>query len=160
MKKQWGLLAAAFFGAFIVSTAMAVSNAAAEETAQQAAAPGRSDLVINVGGFAHERGQAVANLFREGEDVFHKPYRRVTAKIEVGKAVLVFPALQHGTYAITMFHDENGNNDLDHNIFHIPAEPLGFSNGFKFSLFSGLPNFEKLRFEFGPEGKALEITVK
>lgn len=158
MKKGWKFLAI-HIGAWMFFALMtAISAGAAEPTPPQA--EGLGDLVINAGGFGHERGQAVANLFREGDDVFHKPYLRVTTKIEAGKAVLVFPALQHGTYAITMFHDENGNNDLDHNIFHIPAEPLGFSNGFKFSLFSGLPNFEKLRFEFGPEGKAVEITVK
>lgn len=156
--ERWKFLAI-HFGAWMLFVLMtAISTGAAEP--MPPLAEERGDLVINAGGFAHERGQAVANLFRDGEDVFHKPYRRVTAKIEVGKAVLVFPALQHGTYAITMFHDENGNNDLDHNIFHIPAEPLGFSNGFKLSLFSGLPSFEKLRFNFGPEGKALEITVK
>lgn len=120
----------------------------------------QEDLVIHVSGFTHERGQAVASLFREGDDIFGKPYARVVASIQRGAANLIFPRLPYSNYAFTVFHDENGNNDLDHNFLHFPAEPLGFSNGFRLSLFSGMPNFEKLRFAFESDAKPLEISVK
>lgn len=121
---------------------------------------GHADLVVNVSGFAHERGQAIASLFREGYDVFGTPYARVSAPIHQGKAILVFSNIKSGNYALIAFHDENGNNHLDHNFLHFPAEPLGFSNGFKLSIFSGKPNFEKLRFAFTVDSKPLEISVK
>ena len=119
-----------------------------------------ADLVVHTSGFNHERGQAIASLFREGDDVFGTPYVRVTAPIHQGKATLVFPNVKSGNYALITFHDENGNNELDHNILRLPAEPLGFSNGFKLSAFSGMPNFEKLRFAFTLDSKPLEISVK
>jgi len=118
------------------------------------------DLAVHAGGFALDRGQAIANLFREGQDVFGKPFMRIAAKIDRGKATLMFAGLPPGNYAVTVFHDENGNNDLDHNFLRMPAEPLGFSNGFKLSLLSGMPSFEKLRFTFGADTKPLEISVK
>ena len=120
----------------------------------------QDDLVIRASGFAHQRGQAIASLFREGDDIFGKPYARVAAQIDTGQATLIFPAVQHGDYAVIVFHDENSNNDLDHNALRMPAEPLGFSNGFKLILFSGLPSFEELRFAFGAGTKPVEISVK
>ena len=120
----------------------------------------QDDLVIHVNGLTHDRGQAIASLFREGDDIFGKPYARVAGGIQQNKATLTFSGLPHGNYAVTVFHDENSNNDLDHNVLHFPAEPLGFSNGFKLSLFSGMPSFEKLRFAFGANAEPLEIPVK
>ena len=124
------------------------------------AEPPQGDLVIHARGFAHERGQAIANLFREGQGVFGKPAARVAAAVHQSRAEMIFPRLPYGTYAVIVFHDENGNNEVDHNVLGLPAEPLGFSNGFSLSLFSGKPSFEKLRFAFTPGAKPLEITVK
>ncbi len=119
----------------------------------------QADLTVHVSGFAHERGQALASLFRDGDDIFSKPYIRLAAKIQQGKATFVFRNVVPGNYAVTAFHDENGNNDLDHNFLRLPAEPLGFTNGFKLSMFSGMPSFEKLRFAFMADSKPLEILL-
>jgi len=120
----------------------------------------QSDLVVHAGGFLGDKGHAVADLFVEGEDVFGKPHVRVVADIRQGQATLTFPQMKYGSYAVRVFHDENGNNALDHNMLSFPAEPLGFSNGFKLGVFSGLPTFAKLRTDFAAGGKPLEIVVK
>jgi len=124
------------------------------------AEPPRADLVIHASGFPDENGQAIASLFREQDDIFGKPAARVAAPIHQGRATLIFARLPPGDYAVTVFHDENGNGDLDHNLLRLPAEPLGFSNGFSLSVFSGLPSFQKLRFAFGGDTKSIEILVK
>ena len=120
----------------------------------------QDDLVIRASGFTHQRGQAMASLFRDGDDIFGEPLARAAAQIDTGQATLIFPGVQHGNYAVVVFHDENGNNKLDHNLLRMPAEPLGFSNGFKLTLFSGLPSFEKLRFAFAAGAKPVVISVK
>ena len=119
-----------------------------------------ADLVVHASGFVHERGSAIVSLFRDGDDVFGTPYVRVTAPIHQGKAIVVLPNVRPGNYVLFAFDNENGNNNLDNNFLHLPAEPLGFSNGFKLSAFSGMPSFEKLRFAFTPDSKPLEISVK
>lgn len=154
------LRAAVVMTVWFAPLAMPVAKADDREEAAAPAVQGRRDLAIHVRGFAHQRGRAVANLFREGEDVLRKPNARVTAKIEAGTARLVFPALPYGTYAVSVFHDENDNGELDHNLIRLPAEPLGFSNGFKLSLVSGMPSFQKLRFAFDPGTEDLDITVR
>jgi uncharacterized protein (DUF2141 family) len=120
------------------------------------------DLRLQVGGFANDRGQVIANLFREGDDVMkpEKPYLQARAPISGKRAQLVFCNLKYGKYAVTVFHDENLNGTLDHNFLHFPAEPLGFSNHFHMGIFTGLPSFEKLQFEFAQGAEPVSIMVK
>ncbi|MBI3772529.1 MAG: DUF2141 domain-containing protein [Gammaproteobacteria bacterium] len=126
------------------------------------AADSSGTLSIQVHGFSHERGHAVANLFREGDDVLKpdKAYRREQAEIHDGSATINFPNLAYGKYAVSVFHDENGNGKLDHNVFRFPAESFGFSNNFHLGLFSGFPSFEKLQFPFSADTGVLEITLE
>ena len=119
-----------------------------------------TDLVIHASGFLTDSGQAVAELYLEGEDVLGKPHIRIVGDIKQGQVVLSIPQIKYGSYAVRVFHDENGNNTLDHNMLRLPAEPLGFSNGFKLGLFSGFPTFEKLRFSFQADSPPLNIVVK
>lgn len=126
------------------------------------AADGSGTLSIKVSGFKHERGHAIASLFREGDEVLNlnKTYRRAEVEIHDGKASIEFPDLAYGTYAVSVYHDENSNGALDHNLFHFPAEPLGFSNQFQIGLTSGMPTFEKMKFQFSPDVGVVEIAVK
>lgn len=119
-----------------------------------------SNLVIHASGFTHQRGQAIANLFYEGDDLFKASRSRVATTIQNDMAVLIFPHVMPGHYAVLVFHDENGNGDLDHNALRFPAEPLGYSNNFDLTLFSGLPSFKKLRFAFEADGNPISIQVK
>lgn len=130
--------------------------------AQNCFAADSGNLTIQVNGLLHERGKVIANLFREGDNVMKikTAYLHAQGKIGDKKAQFVFQNLKYGKYAVTVFHDENDNGILDHNIFRIPAEPLGFSNGFQMGLFSGLPSFEKLQFDFEPGADAIAITLK
>jgi len=131
--------------------------------AQAAAAdPMSGDLTILVGGFPNDRGQVIANLFREDDNVMKidKAYLHERGAISGNRAQLVFRNLPYGKYAVSVFHDENGNGILDHNSLHLPAEPLGFSNHFNLGIISGLPSFEKLQFDFSPGTATVSILVK
>lgn len=142
----------------VVSTLFALSLLA--QTA--AADPTEGDLTIVVSGFPNENGQVIANLFREGGDVMKidKAYLHAREAISGNRAQLVFRNLKYGKYAVSVFQDENGNGTLDHNFLHFPAEPLGFSNQFHLGVFSGLPSFEKLQFDFAPGMETVPILVK
>lgn len=128
--------------------------------AVQAEELGRAVLHVNVLGLQNSRGQVVANLFKEGDDLFGKPYARQNRPVSVQQATITFVNLAPGRYALIAFHDINGNNDLDHNIFRLPAEPLGYSSGFGLTLLSGLPDSKKLAFSIGSTPQTIDITVK
>lgn len=139
---------------FVLVLLLLAQNCVADE--------GSGSLTIQVNGLTHDRGKVIAKLFREGDNVMkiETAYLRVQATISDKKAQLVFQNLKYGKYAVTVFHDENDNGTLDHNIFRMPAEPLGFSNGFQLGIRSGLPGFEKLQFDFEAGAETMVVIVR
>lgn len=131
---------------------MSFNNAYSQPVNQQ-------KLILSVVNFENDTGQAIANLFLKGESLKEKPTHQLISKIVDGKAVFEFDNLPYGDYAVIIFHDENSNNDLDHNWLGMPSEPLGYSNGWSFSLFSGMPTFEKLKFHFSQNNNSISIEV-
>jgi uncharacterized protein (DUF2141 family) len=63
-----------------------------------------------------------------------------------------------GKYAVTIFHDVNGDSELNTNFMGIPKEPYGFSNNPKSSF--GPPNFKEASFDFTEDGQQIEIVLK
>jgi len=117
-------------------------------------------LRVPLAGFKSDRGQVVVKLFLPGDDVPRGPgSRQLTAKIKGGKARVAFDALPHGTYALFAFHDENQNGTVDHNFLGFPKEALGFSNGFRVSLLSGIPDFDDLKFRFDEKHPTETISM-
>jgi uncharacterized protein (DUF2141 family) len=75
-----------------------------------------------------------------GED----PLQRAQASIEDGVAVVRFTGLRDGTYAVSMFHDENGNGELDETWIGRPTEGVGSSNNPRPKMRA--PTFEEASF--------------
>ena len=69
-------------------------------------------------------------------------------RIDVKDTSLSIPCqgLPAGTYAISLFQDENGNGKLDTAVFGIPTEKYGFSNDAQGVM--GLPSYDKCSFTF------------
>ena len=65
--------------------------------------------------------------------------------------------LPFGRYAISAYHDENGNGELDTGLFGIPSEDYGFSNNARGGF--GPPDFADAAFDFTESGQALEIWL-
>jgi uncharacterized protein (DUF2141 family) len=118
------------------------------------------DLRVNVLGLQNPDGQAIVRLYREGDDLFGSPRLQLAAPIANLAASGVFKTLEPGRNACIAFDDANGNGQLDHNLLRLPAEPLGFSNGFQLGLLSGKPDTHKLAFTLGAEDLAINITVR
>lgn len=116
-------------------------------------------LTINAGNFSSDEGRAIAKLFRQDDDVPSKPFMELSAEIRDGKAVIVFTDIPYGEYAAILQHDQNSNGKVDHNFLGFPKEPLGFSNGWKLTIFSGMPSFSKLKFEFVEQNPNYEIDI-
>ncbi len=56
------------------------------------------------------------------------------------KTVLVFTGLAPGRYALSTYHDENGNGRLDANVLGMPTERYGFTGG---PASMGAPSFDQ-----------------
>ncbi len=116
-------------------------------------------LTVEADGFATAQGHALARLYRPGMAVTGEPALTISAPIVAGRAHFEFPPALPGAYAVVVVHDRNDNGRIDHTL-GFPSEPLGFSNGFTLSLFSGLPTFEKLRFELSDGSPPQRVTVR
>ena len=77
--------------------------------------------------------------------------------IKDGQAIAVFEDVPAGPFAVSVFHDENDNGELDSAAFGIPSEPYGFSADAR-DLF-GPPSFEEARIELAA-GETKQITVR
>jgi uncharacterized protein (DUF2141 family) len=56
------------------------------------------DITFRIGGFSNDRGQVIANLFLEGDDVMKadKAYLQARSTLRGNRAQLVFRNLKHG----------------------------------------------------------------
>ena len=89
---------------------------------------------VDIDGLRSDRGRVLCSLFPSAADFPKKAVRAVAhAKSEIlGRhATCEFQGVQPGTYAVSVFDDENSNGQLDTNFMGIPREGVGASNNTK-----------------------------
>ncbi|WP_338792914.1 DUF2141 domain-containing protein [Bernardetia sp. MNP-M8] len=105
-------------------------------------------LTVEVSNIKSDKGTIMIALFK-GEDGFPKDDSKAVKKMKVTikdkKATITFTDLEAGDYAFALFHDENGNNEMDSNMFGIPKEGYGFSTNFKPKV--SAPDFDEADFK-------------
>lgn len=84
------------------------------------------DLTVVVTGARSAKGQVRAAVYDKAEG-WTKTMLRGEAVAAGERVTLVFRQLPAGTYAVAVYHDENGNGRLDANVIGLPTEPYGFS---------------------------------
>ena len=90
------------------------------------------NLKLIVRGFEHNQGKLKAALYNQGDHWLETAYKgRDTVIYNTGEVILLFTEVPAGEYAISLFHDENGNGELDTGTFGIPTEDYAFSNNAK-----------------------------
>lgn len=87
-----------------------------------------ADLTVEVQGARSAQGSVAGALFTSGPG-WLKPGQAVQGQFvpAADKVVLLFRGLAPGRYAVSAYHDENGNAKLDANVVGMPTEPYGFS---------------------------------
>lgn len=117
-------------------------------------------LIVEIESCRNNDG-VVALALHSGEEGFpgseENLIRGATAKIINGKAVVEFKDLAFGEYAISAFHDENSNNELDTNWIGIPTEGVGASNNAKGRM--GPPKYEDARFQFEKDQQKMQFEI-
>ena len=93
--------------------------------------------------------------FLKEQEVRFQKIIPVSAK---GELEITLPELPAGNYAISCFHDVNGNGKLDKNLLGIPTEPYGFSNNARPTFRA--PNWEEARFFWEPGAEVQRIRLE
>ena len=104
-----------------------------------------ADINIDISNIKSNTGNIMIGLFNSKDTFLTDKYKALKIKAQVGSIKAKFENIPNGTYAIALYHDENLNNKLDKNLFHIPKEGYGFSNNAK--PFFGPPKFDKAQFK-------------
>ncbi len=119
----------------------------------------KGTLIFYASDFSDDEGQAVIYLYRQQDEVPGSPFIHAISTIKDEKATIVFNDLPYNDYAAILCHDKNSNGKIDHR-WGFPSEPLGYTNGWKLSLVSGMPRFSKLKFEFSSQKSSYKINLQ
>jgi uncharacterized protein (DUF2141 family) len=111
-------------------------------------------IIKNVG---PARGTLFVGLFDSEKTFLKKPVRGERVAAHEGSVRAVFKDVPAGEYAISVFHDANGNGKLDTNFIGIPKEGVGASNDAMGSF--GPPSFQKAKFKC-PSAGVVSVTMK
>src|SRR5690606_25599330 len=116
-----------------------------------------STIVVNISGFESNEGKVYVALYDSASTFLTKHVEGQVGELSDLKNTVTFEGIENGTYAISVFHDENGNEKLDTGMFGIPSEPVGTSNNA--TGFFGPPEFEDAKFEAAGEKIELNINL-
>lgn len=120
--------------------------------------PKKVNLTIEVQNVKTLKGSVFFALFKPGDSFpSGKPIdgKKVNANAHSVRASF---SVDPGDYAVAIFHDENGNGQLDKKIFGIPKEPYGFSNNFRPKM--SAPKFKDCQFTVDGSEKTISIKVE
>ena len=116
------------------------------------------DLVITVENIKSEQGNIRAAIFNNPKDFTKTPYLAQLIAAKSGTVSFTFKGVPTGQYAVSAFHDINGNEKLDTNFVGKPVEPYGFSRDARGTF--GPPSFEEATIQVDETVKTAKIFVQ
>ncbi|WP_109852932.1 DUF2141 domain-containing protein [Aquimarina sp. AU58] len=117
-------------------------------------------ILVKVKGIKNYKGYIQVDIYKTNKGFPTSEefaFKKLRFKVQKGENDLIINNLQHGTYAIAIYHDENSNEKLDTNFIGIPKEKTGVSNN---PNSRSIPSFSDARFDFFSSKKVLEINIK
>ena len=127
--------------------------------AQQPPAP-TNQIHVQVDGLRNDKGQLLCQVVTSDmwPSKSDKSVAHTKSDIQHGQAVCDFASIPPGTYAVSVFHDENSNGKLDRNLLGMPKEGVGASNNAAGHF--GPPKFDDMAFHYQGGRLDLKITVR
>ena len=151
----------AAFGLIAMLGPQSVTMAQGQIAEKPCEGEGRTKILVRVYDLRSSDGLVTVEWFDDNPKGFVKKLGRLE-RIRVGaadnQAEACFWVAGPGTYAIALYHDENGNKKFDKNFFGIPTEGFGFSNNPK--VYFGVPDHSEAAFAVDSEPVELKINVQ
>ena len=118
-----------------------------------------ADLQLNIDNVPTAPSRMFVALYDSAESMKeNKPSMSKIVDVTSNQTIVVFPALDAGTYAFVAFADENSNGKLDTNFIGIPTERYGFSNNAMGLM--GPPSFDAASVRVENERKTIAIKLR
>ncbi len=113
-------------------------------------------ITVTVPNVTSSEGEVLFGLYDENTFMKAAPIQGEKSKIVDGVATITFKNVPEGVFAISCFHDKNGNNRMDFEENGMPKENYGVSNN---NMSYGPPMWADAKFEVGTEDLNLEIRM-
>lgn len=118
-----------------------------------------SDLVVKVTNLEVIEDSKIMVALYNSEDSFfdsEQIYRKLEVAVDSNTVFFTISDLPEGTYALTMFHDEDNDDEMDRKWYGPPKEGYAFSNNFTSNIRPA--RFNDASFELNGD-KTLEIEM-
>ena len=144
----------AFWVVAVVSSVMLAVNVT---WAQQA-----GSVSVKIDGFKGTEGVALVTLYDSADSWLKVPkaVQVVRAKISGAALVVELKGVKPGTYAVSVIHDENKNNELDMRWLPYPKPKEGSGASRDPDTKVGPPKWEAAKFAVGAEAVTVKATLK
>jgi uncharacterized protein (DUF2141 family) len=113
-------------------------------------------IVVKVTNFDNDKGKVFVALYNSEASFLGKGFKSIMTSIVDSSCTVTFKDVPQGIYAISLYHDENGNNKMDTNFLGIPKEDYACSNNAKGLM--GPPKWEDAKFEV--KNETINLTIK
>ena len=119
-----------------------------------------ADINIEIQNLKNTTGKVSIGLYNKSENfpIVSKVYKGAHLNIDSHTLFYTFKKIPHGTYSVSIFHDENSNARLDKNFLGIPKEGYGFSNNAKATLLA--PSFNIAKFKVSTQTINIKIKME
>lgn len=117
---------------------------------------GQNTVEVSIRDFDHDSGHVRVGLYNDENNFLEKTYKSVKMEIVNKQATVTFTDIPDGTYAISCYHDEDDNGQLNMLMGMIPSEPYGTSNNAR--GFFGPPKWKDARFEL-KDGELRKLDI-
>lgn len=116
-------------------------------------------LTIHVQNIKSLKGEIIIGVFNTDKDFLKDgvAIKNYTIAIDEAAETIVINDLPKGEYAVSLYHDENSDNECNRNFLGIPKEAYGFSNNVK-PKFSA-PSYKDCKFLL-LDNKVLDIVLR
>ncbi len=118
----------------------------------------QNSVEVSFSDFKNNNGHLRVGLYNDADSFLGKAYKSAKSEISNKEAKVKFTDLPDGVYAISCYHDEDDNGELNMRLGMFPKEPYGTSNNAR--GFFGPPKWEDAKFELKDgEVRKLEINL-
>jgi len=109
-------------------------------------------LLVEIDNIKHTNGQVLQIAVSRKSDFLKDvlPFQYAVVEVKSNKVSESFK-LPAGDYAVSVYHDVNGNGKLDKNVFGAPTEPYAFSRNYK-PVFRA-PKFDEVKINLNGDRK-------
>jgi uncharacterized protein (DUF2141 family) len=119
-------------------------------------------ITVKIDGFKGTEGVALVVLYDSAESWLKIPKAAQVAHAKItGSALTVeLKGVKPGSYAVSVIHDENKNNELDMRWLPYPRPKEGSGASGEAENSKAAPKWESSKFDVPAEGKTINVALK